>query len=116
MHYSVLTHEYIRKEVYRTPDLTNSYGKRTNWGEKIYLKYNPNSYMILNVPTGSYLESNTSPKKEELIGLQPILATVPEIVSHRYTGGLFPIELANGIASMSSYPLSRILQNFLESH
>ncbi|MEM5007403.1 hypothetical protein ABEP42_13920 [Priestia megaterium] len=115
MHYSVLTHEYIRKEVYRTPDLTNSYGKRTNWGEKIYLKYDPNSYMVLNVPTGSYLESNTSPKKEELIGLQRILATVPEIVSHRYTGGLFPIELANGIASMSSYPSSRILQNFLES-
>ncbi|EMY8535893.1 MULTISPECIES: hypothetical protein [Bacillus cereus group] len=114
MHYSVLTHEYIRKEVYRKTDLVNPYGKRTNWGEKIYVKADPNSYFVLNIPTGDYINEKDSPRKEELVGLDRILATIPEMVSHRYTGALFPIELANGIASMSSYPSSRILQRFLE--
>ncbi|WP_079508823.1 hypothetical protein [Mesobacillus jeotgali] len=114
MHFSVLTHEYIRKEVYRTPDLMNAYGKRTNWGEKMYVKVDPNSYLVLNVPTGEYKDSKDYPQSSNLIGLNRILATLPELISHRYTGALFPIELANGIASMSSYPSSKILQRFLE--
>lgn len=83
-------------------------------GEKIYVKADPNSYFVLNIPTGDYINEKDSPRKEELVGLDRILATIPEMVSHRYTGALFPIELANGIASMSSYPSSRILQRFLE--
>jgi hypothetical protein len=114
MHFNVLTHEYIRKEVYRTPDLLNSYGKRTNWGEKVYIKFDPNTHLVLNIPTGLYKDYKGYPQKEDLLGLQRILATLPEIISHRYTGALFPIELANGIASMSSYPSSKILQLFLE--
>ena len=31
---AVLTHEYVRKEVYRTGDLVNPYGSRTNWGKR----------------------------------------------------------------------------------
>ncbi|KEZ48203.1 hypothetical protein [Metabacillus indicus] len=115
MHFSVLTHEYIRKEVYRTPGLMNAYGKRTNWGEKMYVKVDPNSYLVINVPTGQYQDINNYPQKSDLIGLPRILATLPELISHRYTGALFPIELANGIASMSSYPSSKILQRFLEA-
>jgi hypothetical protein len=115
-HYNVLTHEFIRKEVYRTPDLLNSYGKRTNWGEKVYVKFDPNTYLVLNIPTGQYKDSEGYPNKSDLIGLQRILSTLPEIISHRYTGALFPIELANGIASMSSYPSSKILQRFLENN
>ncbi|SFA93820.1 hypothetical protein SAMN04488072_10420 [Lentibacillus halodurans] len=116
MHYSVLTHEYIRKEVYRTPDLMNSYGKRTNWGEKVYVKTDPNSYLVLNIPTGQYVDLEGHPNDKDLIGLKRILKTLPDIISHRYTGALFPIELANGIASMSSYPSSSILQKFLEEN
>ncbi|MFC7785518.1 hypothetical protein ACFQWC_13550 [Rossellomorea sp. GCM10028870] len=116
MHFSVLTHEYIRKEVYRTPDLMNSYGKRTNWGEKMYVKVDPNSSLVLNIPTGIYNDTSNYPEKSDLIGVERILATLPEIVSHRYSGGLFPMELANGIASMSSYPSSKILQRFLEDN
>lgn len=116
MHYSVLTHEYIRKEVYRTPGLMNSYGKRTNWGEKVYVKTDPNSYLVINIPTGNYVDLKGHPIDSDLIGLKRILKTLPDIVSHRYTGALFPIELANGIASMSSYPSSSILQKFLEEN
>jgi len=109
----VLSHEFVRREVHRSPDLANPYGKRTNWGEKIYLKIDPGTYMVLNVPTGDYLDDVSMPTKDQLIGLQRIIATLPSLVSHKFEGALFPIELANGIASMSSYPSASILQRFI---
>lgn len=114
LHFAPLSHEYVRREVYRSPDLANAYGKRTNWGEKMYVKIDPGTFMVLNVPTGEYDDSIEFPKSEDLIGLNRILATLPKIVSHKFEGALFPVELANGIASMSSYPSAKILQRFSE--
>ena len=111
--YAVLSHEFVRREVYRSPDLSNPYGKRTNWGEKVYLKLDPGTYLVLNVPTGEYLDDAKMPTDKELIGLPRILATLPSLISHKFEGALFPVELANGIASMSSYPSATILQRFL---
>lgn len=111
--FAVLTHDYVRREVYRSPDLQNPYGSRTNWGEKLYVKFDPGTYMVLNVPTGNYIANGDFPKATDLIGLARILATLPSLVSHKHEGALFPIELANGIASMSSYPSAKILQRFI---
>jgi len=113
--YAVLSHDYVRREVYRSPDLSNPYGSRTNWGEKLYFKLDPGTYMVLNVPTGNYHPSGTYPSASDLIGLYRILATLPSLVSHKFEGALFPVELANGIASMSSYPSAKILQRFTEN-
>jgi hypothetical protein len=112
--YAVLSHEYVRREVYRSPDLSNPYGSRTNWGEKVFLKLDPGCYMVLNVPTGEYNAAPDFPRAADLIGFSRILATVPSVTSHKFEGALFPIELANGIASMSSYPSAKILQRFME--
>ncbi|MEA3010893.1 MAG: hypothetical protein QOJ91_2585 [Sphingomonadales bacterium] len=112
--YSVLAHGYVRREVYRSPDLQNPYGLRTNWGEKMYYKFDPSTYMVLNVPTGDYNTSEAFPLAQDLIGLDRILATIPSLVSHKFEGALYPIELANGIASMSSYPSAKVLQRFME--
>lgn len=111
--YAVLSHEFVRREVHRSPDLKNLYGSRTNWGEKVYLKLDPGTYLVLNIPTGHYLNSEKLPTDKELIGLDRILATLPDLISHKFTGALFPIELADGIASMSSYPSATILQRFI---
>lgn len=111
---AVLSHEYVRREVYRSPDLSNPYGSRTNWGEKIFVKLDPGCSMVLNVPTGEYSPASDFPTSAALIGLPRILATIPSITSHKFEGALFPIELANGIASMSSYPSAKILQRFME--
>ncbi len=110
---AVLSHEYVRREVYRAPDLLNPYGMRTNWGEKLYLKIDPGTHMVLNVPTGDYDPAPTFPQEADMIGLKRILATIPSLISHKYEGALFPIELANGIASMSNYPSAKILERFL---
>lgn len=113
--YAPLTHAFVRREVYRSPDLSNPYGYRTNWGEKLYVKVDPGSYMVLNVPTGDYLDETERPIATDLIGLPRILATIPSLVSHKFEGALYPVELANGIASMSSYPSATILQRFLDA-
>lgn len=114
LRYALLTHEFVRREVYRSPDLSNPYGSRTNWGEKMYIKVDPGTYMVLNAPTGSYLPDSDRPIRDDIIGLARILATLPFLISHKFEGALYPVELANGIASMSSYPSATILQRFLE--
>lgn len=115
IHYSVLSHDFVRREVYRSPDLTNPYGSRTNWGEKIYVKVDPSTQLVLSIPTGSYDPAGSFPTGGDLIGLDRILATLPSLISRKFEGALFPVELANGIASMSSYPSATILQRFAES-
>jgi hypothetical protein len=112
---AVLTHDYVRREVQRMPERANPYGLKTNWGEKVYLKLDPSTTMVLSVPTGNYSERGDFPTHGDLIGLDRILATLPGLVSRRFEGGLYPIELANGIASLSSYPSAKVLQRFLEA-
>jgi hypothetical protein len=110
--FAVLTHDYVRREVYRSPDLSNPYGMRTNWGEKVYLKFDPGSYLVINVPTGEYHAVANFPSASDLIGFDRILSTLPTLVSHKFEGALFPVELANAVASMSSYPSAKVLQLF----
>lgn len=112
---AVLSHEYVRKEVYRTGDLANPYGSRTNWGEKVLAKLDPDTALVLNIPTGEYIDAPQFPNQANLLGLGRIMATLPGLVSRKYEGALFPVELANGIASMSSYPSAKILQRFIET-
>ncbi len=112
---AVLTHEYVRREVYRTGELANPYGIRTNWGEKVFVKLDPDSAIVLNVPTGLYNTDHQFPKRSDIVGLGRIMATLPELISRKYEGALFPVELANGVASMSSYPSSKILQRYIEN-
>lgn len=113
--YAVLSHDYVRREVYRSPDLANPYGIRTNWGEKAFVKLDPGSYLVVSIPTGEYINSGGSPIEEDLLGFQRIMATLPSIVSHKFEGALYPVELANGIASLSSYPSAAILRKFIDS-
>jgi len=114
--FAVLSHEYVRREVYRSPDLQNPYGMRTNWGEKVFVKFSPGTFMVLNIPTGNYNNDSKFPTQVDLIGLHRILATLPDLISRKYEGALYPVELANGIASLSNYPSAKILQRFIEGH
>lgn len=116
MTYFVLSHKYIIDEVQRRPKTNNQYGSRTNWGEKVYVKTDPGNFMVLNIPSGLYNDSDEYPREEDLIGLERILKTIPSIISSKYEGALFPVELANGVASLSSYPSSKILERFVESN
>lgn len=111
--YAVLNHGYIRKEIQRAPDHVNPYGLRTNWGEKVFVVIDKNTHMTLNMATGEYKPDDSFPTKDDIIGLNRILSTLPSLVSRKYEGALYPVELVNGIASMSNYPSAKILQDFV---
>ena len=69
--------------------------------------------MVLNMPTGYYNDDPLFPAKEDIMGLERMIVTLPSLVSRKYEGALYPVELVNGIASMSSYPSSKILQDYV---
>jgi len=105
--------QYIKEEVQHRPTTGAPYGKDTNYGAKIFVKLNNFHQMVLNIPTGEYVED---PKLSNLIGADRIFATIPTILSNRFEGALLPIELAHGIASLSTYPSAQILKIFAETH
>jgi len=104
---------YIRDEIQHS-NLSGIYGSDTNYGAKVFVKYNDYHKMVINIPTGERGEYVVSPSVSHLIGFDRIIATLPEILSNRHEGALLPIELANGIASLSTYPSAKALELFTE--
>ena len=103
-------HEFIRREIQRAPEHVNPYGLRTNWGEKVFVVIDRDTRMVINMPTGYYNTDPYFPTRDDIMGLERMIVTLPSLVSKKYEGALYPIELVNGIASMSSYPSAKILQ------
>jgi hypothetical protein len=105
------SNEYIRKEVQHRPERAEPYGSRTNYGNKVFVKLDEYHHLVLSIPTGQYKDSDSL---NDLIGIERILATLPEITSHRHECALVPIVLADGVASLSSYPSAAILKVFAD--
>jgi hypothetical protein len=105
--------DYIRGEIQHS-NSPSVYGIDTNYGAKIFIKYNDYHNMVINVPTGKKGEYVENPSITNLIAIDKIIATLPKILSSRYEGALLPIVLANGIASLSTYPSAKALELFSE--
>ncbi len=103
---------YINKEILQRPKRTDPYGFTSHFGAKVFIKVHDYHKMVLNIPTGDYIQN---PQLSDLIGIDRIMATLPNILSSRYEGGLLPIELAHGIASLSTYPSAKILKIFSQA-
>ena len=104
--------KYIKTEIQHRPDTGAPYGKDTNYGAKLFVKVNNYHKMVLNVPTRGYVQD---PQPSDLLGWDRICATLPTILSNRHEGALLPIELAHGVASLSTYPSARVLKLFAEA-
>lgn len=102
---------YIKEQIQNRPNQGASYGLDTNYGAKVFVKLNPYHKMILNISTGPH---RPNPTATDLIGFSRILATLPSILSNRFEGALMPVEMANGVASLSTYPSARVLKMFAE--
>ncbi len=107
--YFVPSNEYVRNEVQQRPDRGEEYGHRTNYGNKIFIKSDRYHAIVASIPTGDYVDSSNL---GQLIGVERILCTIPRLISHKHEGALVPVQLANGIASLSSYPSASILKVF----
>lgn len=105
---------YIRNEIQHL-NTTGIYGQDTNYGAKVFIKLNDYHRMVLNIPTGEKGEFVTTPSINNLIAIKNIIATLPKILSNRYEGALLPIELANGVASLSTYPSAKALELFADA-
>lgn len=102
--------KYIDECIQFRPSRGGPYGEKTNYGNKVFVKLNNYHSMILNIPRYS-----EKPSSSDLLGSDRIFATLPKILSNRYEGALLPVELAHGIASLSTYPSAKILKVFSES-
>ena len=105
---------YIRREIQHS-NLAGIYGADTNYGAKVFMKYNDYHKMIINIPTGERGEFVETPSVSNLIAIENIVATLPKILSNRYEGALLPLELANKIASLSTYPSAKVLELFADA-
>jgi hypothetical protein len=105
---------YIQDRI-KHNNTTAVYGADTNYGAKLFIKLNDYHKMVVNVPTGQRGEFALSPSQTHLINFKNIVATLPKILSNRFEGALLPIELANNIASLSTYPSAKTLELFAES-
>lgn len=108
------SNEYIRNEIQHS-NLLGIYGRDTNYGAKIFIKINDYNKFVLNVPTGIKGEGVENPDINNLIGFNNIIATLPKLLSNRFEGALVPVELANGVASLSTYPSAKVLELFSQS-
>jgi len=106
--------KYIQEQI-KHNNTSAVYGVDTNYGAKVFIKINDYHKMVINIPTGQKGEFVTSPSENHLISFKNIIATLPKILSNKFEGALLPIELANNIASLSTYPSAKTLELFSKS-
>jgi hypothetical protein len=106
--------EYIQEQI-KHNNTTAVYGADTNYGAKLFVKMNDYHKMVINIPTGQRGEFVTAPSQTNLINFKNIVATLPKILSNKFEGALLPIELANKIASLSTYPSAKTLELFADA-
>jgi len=107
--YFIPNNEFIDKEIRERPNRNNPYGSRVNYGNKIFVCNDKYHHIVLSIPTGEYKDTNDI---SDLIGAKKIINTLNKLISYKYENALIPIQLANGIASLSTYPSAQVLKLF----
>ena len=106
-------HKYICEQIQHRPASGAPYGKDTNYGAKVFLTVGERYRFVINIPINESMNAYIiKPEVGSLIGIDRILATLPHLLSSRFENGLMPIELANSVASLSTYPSAQVLKLF----
>jgi hypothetical protein len=115
-HLFVPDHVYICGQIQHRPPGGAPYGRDTNYGAKVFVLPDDRCRLVLNIPVrvpmGHFI---MKPDLEQVINLRRILATVPALLSSRHENALLPIELANSVASLSTYPSAQVLRLFADA-
>lgn len=108
-------HHYICEQIQQRPASGAPYGQDTNYGAKVFVILNGRYRLTLTIPVSKPMGTFIlNPQAGYLIGFDRILATITGLLSSRYENGLLPIELANSIASLSTYPSAQVLKIFAD--
>jgi len=109
-------HDYICEQIQHRPANGAPYGRDTNYGAKVFVALNDRYRFVLSIPVvtsmGNFIQA---PSLAQIIGLEKILSTLPNLLSSRHENALLPIELANSIASLSTYPSAQVLKLFADA-
>jgi hypothetical protein len=109
-------HTYICEQIQHRPPSGAPYGRDTNYGAKVFVIADERCRLVLNVPVkvsmGTFI---AKPSIDQLINIESILATLPSLLSSRHENALLPIELANSVASLSTYPSAQVLRLFADA-
>ncbi len=115
-HLFIPDHTYICEKIQHRPKNGAPYGRDTNYGAKIFVIVNERCRLVLNVPVQTQMGTFiANPSVTQLININRILATVPALLSSRHENALLPIELANSVASLSTYPSAQVLRLFTQA-
>lgn len=109
--YMIPSDEYIRERIQHRASYSGPYGERTNYGNKVLVNWNSYHRFVLTIPVGEYKDTTCA---EDFVGFEEILSTIPGILSHQHEGALTPIVLADGLASLSTYPSAAVLKVFAD--
>lgn len=107
--YFIPNNEFIDSEIRERPNRIDPYGLRVNYGNKLFVCNDKYHHVVLSIPTGAYMDTSSI---SDLIGAEKIINTIHKLVSHKHENALLPIQLANGIASLSTYPSAKVLKLF----
>lgn len=107
--YFIPDNDFIDKEIRERPNRQDPYGSRVNYGNKLFVCNDQYHHIVLSIPTGEYMSTNNI---DDFVGAKKIINTVHKLISHKHENALLPIQLANGIASLSTYPSAQVLKLF----
>ncbi|MCS6886505.1 MAG: hypothetical protein RMM17_02730 [Acidobacteriota bacterium] len=116
-HFFIPDHEYICHKVLCRPSTGLPYGHDTNYGAKVFVVFDKCCRLVLSIPICAKMDEFVcAPRALQLISFDKILTTLPGMISARHENALVPLEMANSIASLSTYPSAQVLKLFADAH
>jgi hypothetical protein len=115
-HFFLPDHKYVCEQIQHRPAEGAPYGRDTNYGAKVFIAYGDRHKFVFTIPINEAMGSFIiSPDPDSLISFDRILGTLSKILSSKFENGLMPIELANSVASLSTYPSAQVLKLFADT-
>lgn len=115
-HFFLPDHKYVCEQIQHRPADGAPYGRDTNYGAKVFLAYGDRHKFVFTIPINEAMGPFIiKPDPDSLISFDRILGTLSKILSSKFENGLMPIELANNVASLSTYPSAQVLKLFADT-
>lgn len=109
-HFYIINDEYLRK--YIIPQGSeNIYGHNTYYGWKVIYKTEEGDVLVVTVPVNEYIGN---PTKDYFANIESTLGVLSKMRCNMYENSIIPITLINKLVSISEFPSSKILENFIK--
>ncbi|MCT4605737.1 MAG: DNA double-strand break repair nuclease NurA [Marinisporobacter sp.] len=111
-HFYILNDEYIRKYIVSQTS-QNVYGHNTYYGWKVIYKTEEKDVLVISIPVEKYIGD---PKPENFSNIEAVLSVLSKMRCNMYENSVVPIALINKLVSISEFPSSKILENYIKKN